>query len=600
MKNALILLLLSWVIFAAWPDFIKPEEITPGRWGYGFTTFENYAPQKFEIKVLGVEQWMFGLTANPVVMIKCYAGPKGYNMAYVGVASGMSGSPIYIYTKNGPKLIGALAYGNWFDRDPIAGIVLAQTMIEECEKEIVSSNSTQKIKSSTLLPIVFTGPFNFPEILKEEFAKRGLLINFSPRATSGSGAQIHKSKSVKLEPGSPIFAALTTGDIILGAHGTVTMVNEETGEFYGFGHPFLNTGQTSIPVSLSRVETVVSNYLSSYKIFEIDGEIIGSLTRDFTYGVKGKLGLKPEMIPVSYKLTYQNNTLPINIQVVKIPDDWTEYLISMLTAYVLYGGYYVYHLAKIDTIGYTAIKMTFQIGDSSYVIPIIIDYNLKNVGEKYYDYCNNLYRVLKYLSLNKIKLESLNLEIEYQTGKINFLTLNQAILEQPYIRPGDSVKITLNFSKINDSSSVNYQTVYLLTIPPEADTGWIEIHIFSDDSLPELDEFISDSQKLFISLNSLSNLFLFIQTECKLINNDTIICVQEDSFRIENQIWHRKKIEKKLIKKMRIFIFKKIIPPEIIKTNKTLTLEIVSPDEYARRKQEEKKKTKPRKKFWFF
>ena len=69
MKNALILLLLSWVIFAAWPDFIKPEEITPGRWGYGFTTFENYAPQKFEIKVLGVEQWMFGLTANPVVMI---------------------------------------------------------------------------------------------------------------------------------------------------------------------------------------------------------------------------------------------------------------------------------------------------------------------------------------------------------------------------------------------------------------------------------------------------------------------------------------------------------------------------------------------------
>jgi hypothetical protein len=606
MKEMVALLLVISFSFAAWPNFVKPEAVKVGQWGYGLTTFEGYSPQRFEIKILGIEQWWLGLTSSPVIMAKCYGGPKGYNMAYVGVASGMSGSPIYIYTKNGPKLIGALAYGSWFDRDPICGITPVQKMLEEGEKELIRSTKIL-VDRSTLLPIVLSGPFNCPEILKEEFAKRGLSINFLPRAVSGKGTQIHKSKSVKLEPGSPIFAALTIGDIVLGAHGTVTMVNEETGEFYGFGHPFLNTGLTSIPVSLSRVETTVSNYFSSYKMFETGGEIIGSLTRDFTYGVKGKLGPKPEMVPVSYKLAYKNNIRPINVEVAKIPNDWTNYLILVLSFYTIYGGYQDFNLARIDRYGYAITKVTIKGDFPEIVLACIINYDLDNAYRTFFYYNWDIYDVLQKLADHNLTIKSLSFEVEYKTGKPDYLELERALLDKNYAIAGDSVKISLNFQlKDNQSSSVSYKTIYALKIPAEADTGTVTIQIKSGDNLIWSTKDELSKEEILQEVNSLTNLFFFIKANFPLVNNDTTPFVISDSLniKVEDRNWQRKEEKQKPIKE--ITVFEKITPPEnvMVKANETLFLKIVSKAEYERRKAEEQRvkkeegKTKKKKKFW--
>lgn len=598
MKYGLVaLLLVASFSFAAWPTFVKPEEIPAGQWGYGFTTFENYTPQRFEIKVLGVEQWWLGLTSTPVAMAKCYGGPKGYYMPYVGVAAGMSGSPIYIYTKDGPKLLGALAYGMYFDRDPICGVTLAQKMLEEGEKEIIEPVKN-KVAQSTLLPIVLTGPFNCPDVLKKELTSRGLAIDFSPRLASISGVTTDKSKSVKLEPGSPIFAALTTGDIELGAHGTVTMVNDETGEFYGFGHPFLGTGLTSIPVSLSRVETVVSNYMSSYKLFETGGEIIGSLTKDFAYGIKGKLGPKPEMTPVNYKLTYKNDTRPIKVEVAKIPDDWTNYLILVLSFYTIYGGYGEFNLGRIDRYGYAITKVTIKGDFPDITLARIIDYDLETADGVFMYYAWDVYTALQKLNQNKIPIKGLDFEVEYKTGTANKLELDRALLDKPYAQAGDSVKVSLTFQlkTPNQSlSTVTYKTIYTLKIPREADTGTVAIQIKSGDNLSWPTKEDPSKEEILREINSLTNLFFFIKADFPAVNNnDTTPFAIQDSLNIqvENQNWQKKEEKQKPIKE--ITIFERVALPEnvMVKASETLFIDIVSKAEFDKRKAEEEKAKK--------
>lgn len=607
----IVLLLVGSLSFAAWPKFVKPNEIPVGQWGYGFTVFEGYMPQRFEVKVLGLENWWLGLTSTPIAIAKCYGGPKGYNMSYVGVASGMSGSPIYIYTKNGPKLLGALAYGSYFDRDPVCGITLASQMFEEGEKK-----NTEPVKilvnRSNLLPVILSGPFNCPDTLKKEFAKRGLSVTFLPRATSGLGIKTKKLKSVKLEPGSPIFAALTIGDIELGAHGTVTMVNNETGEFYAFGHPFLGTGLTSIPVSLSRVETVVSNYLSSYKLFETGGEIIGYLTKDFTYGVKGRLGPKPEMVPVSYKLTYKNDTRPVKVEVAKIPDDWTNYLILVLSFYTLYGGYQDFNLARIDRYGYALTKVTIRGDFPDIVLARIIDYDLDYARNTFLYYVWDIYSVLQSLTQNRMMIKNIDFEVEYKTGKPDRLELDKALLDKTYALAGDSVKISLTFRLKNPNqsmSTVSYKTIYTLMIPQQADTGKVAIQIKSGDNLLWLYKEDPTKEEVLREVNSLTNLFFFIKVDFPLVDNDTTPFILQDSLNIqvENQNWQKKEEKQKPIKE--ITVFERISPPEnvMVKANETLFLEIVSRATYEKRKAEEEKvkkeeeaARKKKKRFWIF
>ena len=107
---------------SAEPTGILPAgDLAPGMKGYGLSDLgDGKGVQRFEVEIVG--------------LLKSYA-PKqdlilarilGDTLERTGVIAGMSGSPIYV----DGKLIGALAYGWPFSREPICGITPIQSMLD--------------------------------------------------------------------------------------------------------------------------------------------------------------------------------------------------------------------------------------------------------------------------------------------------------------------------------------------------------------------------------------------------------------------------------------------------------------------------------------
>jgi hypothetical protein len=115
------------------------------------------------------------------------------------------------------------------------------------------------------------------------------------------GAQQDTSASAPrpLRPGDPIGVALMSGDMELGATGTVTEVIGD--RVYAFGHPFYNLGPTAFPMTRAYVHTILPSLVSSSKIAST-GEVIGTVLQDRSTAIAGTLGPGPSMIPINLTL----------------------------------------------------------------------------------------------------------------------------------------------------------------------------------------------------------------------------------------------------------------------------------------------------------
>src|SRR6202521_5621411 len=112
---------LSAALSAAPTDILPAGEVSPGMKGYGLSDLgDGRGVQRFDVEIVG--------------LLKSYAPKQDLILARIindeigrpGVIAGMSGSPIYV---NG-RLIGALAYGWPFSREPICGITPIQSMLD--------------------------------------------------------------------------------------------------------------------------------------------------------------------------------------------------------------------------------------------------------------------------------------------------------------------------------------------------------------------------------------------------------------------------------------------------------------------------------------
>ncbi|HLA38645.1 MAG TPA: SpoIVB peptidase S55 domain-containing protein, partial [Candidatus Glassbacteria bacterium] len=96
------------------------DQVKSGMDGYGLTVFSGDSIERFEVRIIGTVKNF--LPKKDVILAEL----QGERLRYTGVIGGMSGSPIYI----DGKLIGALAYGWQFAKDPIVGITPIEQMLE--------------------------------------------------------------------------------------------------------------------------------------------------------------------------------------------------------------------------------------------------------------------------------------------------------------------------------------------------------------------------------------------------------------------------------------------------------------------------------------
>ena len=104
---------------------------------------------------------------------------------------------------------------------------------------------------------------------------------------------------------------MVTGDFDLSGIGTVTHV--EGDRVYGFGHPMFSLGACEFPMMTGYIHTVYPRASVSMKMGS-PLKVVGVVDTDVSTGVAGRVGPKPDMIPLSVRVKTGRYSEPAHLQ----------------------------------------------------------------------------------------------------------------------------------------------------------------------------------------------------------------------------------------------------------------------------------------------
>lgn len=276
---------------------IPVDEIKPGMKGVARTVFNGNRIEEFDLEVLGVIR--HSSSDGDLILVHCL----GERLAHTGIAAGMSGSPVYL----GGRLAGAIAMGWPFSKDAVAGVTPIEQMIRVTEVTDSSRRRELELESPhggermTPLPLLIglAGHSAQLEALADSLVPelRGR-VRFMQGGSAG--ADPGQGSAADLVPGAAMGIGLVQGDLEMAAVGTVTWRDGD--QVLCFGHPLFSSGSVSLPLTTAYVHTTLSSELSSFKVAST-GAVVGALTEDRTYAVRGRLGQVADQIPVTLELT---------------------------------------------------------------------------------------------------------------------------------------------------------------------------------------------------------------------------------------------------------------------------------------------------------
>jgi hypothetical protein len=338
----LFVITLGLSVVGAAPPQMSVAEIRPGMTGIGRTVFEGTRVDEFTVKIIGVIENVIGTRRN-LILARLEGGP----LANTGVIAGMSGSPVYV----DGRLIGAVSYAlGAFSKEPIAGITPIDEMTDATglsearpraarmqldfpltpenlttafrraldwnrpfadrpnDAQLIGVSGVSGIRDDrlgTLLrpiatPLVMSGfEPEVAELLGSAFRDQGFVPTGGSAAGAGAGEMPFEGP---LKPGDAVGVNFLTGDLSMGATGTVTQVDKD--RVYAFGHPMYNLGPTEFPMTRAYVYTVLPSLASSLKL-STTGDVIGTFLQDRATAIAGRLGPGPRTIPISLTLEAQ-------------------------------------------------------------------------------------------------------------------------------------------------------------------------------------------------------------------------------------------------------------------------------------------------------
>ncbi len=316
-------------------EIFPVKDLAPGMRGFTLSDLgDGKGVQRYDIEIVGV--------------LQSYAPKQDLVLARVlneaiektGIIAGMSGSPVYV----DGKLVGALAYGWPFSREPICGITPIQSMLDIRKApaappvpiggaaapaaQFVSTFGGRDFAGGLTallsplkgdaasagpvplpLPVSLTGASTGSSLFGRVAEAAGWLVapsgaSAGARAAAAPGtAGVAPDAAHRLEPGSAVAAVLLSGDMVLSATGTVTWVDGNS--ILAFGHPFLSMGPVDMPMAQAEVLTVLPSLYRSFK-FSTTGSVLGSISQDRSTGILGSFGKPPTMVPVTIRMTSED------------------------------------------------------------------------------------------------------------------------------------------------------------------------------------------------------------------------------------------------------------------------------------------------------
>lgn len=439
-------------------------EVRAGMKGTGLTVFSGEKIESFDVEILGVLE-----NAGPkqsIILGRLSGGP----LAHTGVMQGMSGSPVYV---NG-KLLGAVALAFSLSKDPIAGIRPWEEMLEAraVDRPRLAANPQAAFQwgetklQEIATPVSFGG---FTPGTLEAFAPQLRQMGLEPRQgiSGGGGARLPQGDPRSLKPGAMISVQLVSGDMSIAADGTVTHI--EGNRVYAFGHRFVSLGAVDLPFASSEVITLLPNLSTSFKI-STARKLLGTITHDYSTAVRGELGRKARMIPVSVLVRGAANRA--SRYQMEMIDDTT--LTPFLLQLAMFGAIDATE-RTIGGVSYT-VKQTIGFEKAPAVKSANIfsgEFNIPMLAAQ------NVAIPVAYAMQSgfpELKVSSVEVEVEAAPVK-NQLVVDELTAGRRVVRPGDTVPLTLVLAA--EGKRITKQASY--RVPPGIQTG--PLHFTVADAL---------------------------------------------------------------------------------------------------------------------
>jgi hypothetical protein len=469
------------------------KDIKPGMKGVGRTVMVGTKLEEFGAEVLGVMR-----DVSPGRdMVLCRL--TGCNLENAGIIQGMSGSPIYV----DGKLMGAVAFAWEFAKEPIAGVTPFGQMVEYVRSHdrrlaVEAKGGDPSVVRAAMLEL----PVDIHEpgdgLLPKAAAGGGLAgmmpiatplaaSGFSPRALAllserfaplglapmaGGAAQqeiVRREGDKPLEPGSPLSIAMVTGDFDISGIGTVTHV--EGDRVYGFGHPMFSLGACQFPMMTGYIHTVYPRASVSMKMGS-PLKVVGVLDTDVSTGIAGRLGGKPDMLPLEVKVKTGRYADPrtFRVEIVREPSLLAGLVMAVLTN-------------AIDTEGNVPDELTARVAATIRIKDhdaIILRDTLS--GPRYsgpsgpnqlFTPIAGIVNVLVRNALAPVRIESIACDVEIESGRTT-AEIESVRLDSDRLQAGDTVKASVTLKPFKGER----RTVSLdLPLPADLPEGTYEVAV---------------------------------------------------------------------------------------------------------------------------
>lgn len=271
---------------------IPLSEVRQGMQCTGLSVVKATTISSFDVEILDVIAPEAGLS-GPRILIRV-SGPA---VDTTGIGPGFSGSPVICDGRNAGAISEGLGeYGNHVAlATPIEGMLHDRPSAPAAARR---DPALLRAARPLQTPLTVSGLTGRASALVKRAARRaGRPLLMAPAGPAGGYAP------VDMRPGSALSASISTGDLGLGAVGTVTYRDGD--DIWAFGHPFEGLGRRALFLTDAYIYTVIQNPLGipdfgavTYKLASTDGHVLGAITNDSVDSIAGKVGPKPDPIPL--------------------------------------------------------------------------------------------------------------------------------------------------------------------------------------------------------------------------------------------------------------------------------------------------------------
>jgi hypothetical protein len=493
-------------VVSAQTNFYPLRDLKPGMRAIGRTVFSGDRIEEFNVEILGVLENIG--PKQSLILGRLSGGP----LAKTGVMQGMSGSPVFI----GGRLVGAVAMAFPFATEAIAGIRPIDDMLrvspavaEPARRAAVSLTDTDLTRLFPRQSQVFAGdakmidiatPVSFGGFTQgaiEQFAPQLRAAGLEPRqgVTAGGRVDPHMGDASRIKPGSMISVQLMTGDMSIGADGTVTWIDGN--KIYAFGHRFLSIGATAMPFARAEVMTLLPALNSSFKVSSAK-ELMGTILQDRSTAVSGELGARAALVPVSVSVSHAGRK-PDSYKMQMVDDGLLSPLLVQMAVFSAID-------ATERTVGPSSFRLRGEIEFHGAAAPVRLDNMFAGDNGSAMQASLSAAVPLAYVlqsGFDALKLKKIDVAIESYDAKKQ-LQIDRVLASKRVARPGDEIDLAVVLAGDNGAEttrSIKYR------VPEGATPGTLYFTVADGNTtnIAEIRQFLNNVPKSPAQLLSVVN-----------------------------------------------------------------------------------------------